>query len=172
MREGQKVSLRSLRQDDMAVLYKWINDPDVIKYTNTFKPVSEMEQKIWFQSLPEHKDQIVLGIELRNDKKLIGTCGLYFIDYQNRAAEVRIKIGAKSYWGRGYGKEAIELLIDFAFVDLNLRRLSLKVLSNNNRALKIYKKTGFQEEGILKEAMYIQGKYCDLIAMGMLRKNT
>ena len=171
MKVGRSVRLRSLRCDDIMILFEWINDPELIRYTNTFRPVSEMEQRVWFQRLSESTDQIVLGIELVKERKLIGTCGLYSIDYPNRKAEVRIKIGAKSNWGQGYGKEAVELLIDFAFADLNLRRLSLKVLSTNDRALRIYENVGFEREGILKEAMYIQGRYHDLITMALLRKD-
>ena len=171
MREGKKVCLRSLRDDDILMLFQWINNPELIQFTNTFRPVSEAEQRIWFQSLSERKDQIVLGIEARKEERLIGTCGLYAIEWPNRKAEVRIKIGDRSYWGRGYGKEALALLLDFAFQDLNLRKLWLRVLSTNERALKLYKAVGFEEEGVLKEDMYIRGHYDDLIVMGLLRKD-
>jgi RimJ/RimL family protein N-acetyltransferase len=153
------------------ILFEWINDSELIRFTNNYRPISEAEQKVWFQSLSERKDQVVLGIEARKEKKLIGTCGLYAIERVNRKAELRIKIGNKSYWGRGYGKEAVELLLDYAFSDLNLRRLWLKVLPTNDRALRLYKEVGFKEEGILREDLYIQGGYCDLIVMGLLRED-
>jgi RimJ/RimL family protein N-acetyltransferase len=172
MREGKKVRLRSLKDDDIMLMFQWINDPEVIRFTNNFKPVSEAEQRVWFQSQVDQKNQIVLGIEVKTEKKLIGSCGLYAIERVNRKAEVRIKIGNKSYWGRGYGREAMELLLEFAFDDLNLRRLWLKVLPTNISALKLYKNIGFEEEGILRQDLYIQGKYHDLIVMGLLRENT
>ena len=171
MRKSKQICLRSLTDDDMMILYRWINDPELIRFTNNYRPISEAEQRVWFQSLSERKDQIILGIEARKERKLIGTCGLYSIEQLNRKAEVRIKIGDISYWGRGYGKEAMTLLLDFAFSDLNLRRLWLKVLPTNISALKLYKKVGFEEEGTLREDLYIQGKYHDLIVMGLLREN-
>jgi len=171
MREGKKVRLRSLRNDDIMVLFEWINDPELIRFTNNYRPISEVEQRAWFHSLYEQENQIVLGIEVRRGKKLIGTCGLYSIEWLNRKAEVRIKIGDKSYWGRGGGREAMELLVEFAFSDLNLRRLWLKVLPTNISALKLYKNVGFEEEGTLRDDLYIQGKYHDLIVMGLLRGN-
>lgn len=171
MREGKKVCLRSLRDEDMMVLFRWINDPELIKFTNTFRPVSASEQREWFESLPLRKDQIVLGVELKSKQILIGTCGLYSIEWQNRKAEVRIKIGEKSYWGKGYGKDAIRLLIDFAFRDLNLRRLWLRVLKTNTRAIQLYFDVGFRKEGVLKKDIFIQGMYHDVEVMGLLNKH-
>jgi len=170
MKNSQNINLRALKESDIWILHSWVNDPELVKYTYFFHPVSEMEQKEWFNSLSNKKNQILFGIELKEDHQLIGICGFHDINYVCRKAELFIKISNKGQWGKGYGKEAMEILIDFGFSDLNLHRIWLRVLADNERAIKLYKKTGFVIEGIMKEDHYIQGEYKDIIIMATIRK--
>jgi RimJ/RimL family protein N-acetyltransferase len=170
MKETGNIRLRAIKETDIWTLHKWVNDPEVMKYTYFFHPVSEMEQKEWFSSLPQQKNKVLFGIEIIDGEKLIGTCGLSDINHICRKAELFIKISDKSSWGKGFGKEALEILLDFGFSDLNLRRIWLRVMADNERALKLYKKAGFVIEGIMKEDHYIQGEYKDVILLAYLRK--
>lgn len=170
MKEKKNIRLRALRENDIWILHKWVNDPEIVKYTNFFHPISEMEQKEWFSSLPQQKNKSFLGIELINEDKLIGTCGFNEINQISRKAELFIKISDKALWGKGYGIEALEILLDFGFSDLNLRKICLRVMSDNERGIKLYKKAGFVIEGLMKEDYYIQGEYKDVILMAFFRK--
>lgn len=170
MKESSNIRLRALKESDNALLHQWVNDPELVKYTYFFHPVTEPEQREWFNSLPHKQNQVIFGIEFKPEEKLIGTCGLYDINHICRKAELVIKICDKTMWGKSYGKEALELLIDFGFSDLNLRRIWLRVLADNERAIRLYKNTGFIHEGILKEDHYIQGEYKDVVVMAFLRK--
>ncbi len=162
------IRLRGLKDSDLPQMYNWVNDYEVIRFTNTFTPVSEIEHISWYKSLPDRKNQTLFGIEIVEEKKLIGTCGLFEIDYPNRKAELRIKIGEKDEWGKGYGLQAVEELLKYGFNTLNLNRIWLKVLSDNIAAVRIYEKAGFIKEGLLKSDMFVNGSYQDVVIMGVL----
>ncbi len=101
----------------------------------------------------------------------IGITSLIHIDSYNRNAECIIDIGNKGYWGQGYGKEAFILLLDYAFLELNLHRLSLRVFSFNDRAIKLYKSLGFQHEGTCKEAIFRNGTWHDIEFFALFQRN-
>jgi UDP-4-amino-4,6-dideoxy-N-acetyl-beta-L-altrosamine N-acetyltransferase len=170
MKESENIRLRALRESDNEILHKWVNDPEIVKFTYFFHPVSEMEQKEWFASLSKKQNQVIFCIEIKQGEKLIGTCGFYDINHVCRKAELVIKICDKTMRGKGYGREVLEILMDFGFSDLNLRRIWLRVLADNERAIKLYQNAGFITEGLLKEDHYIQGEYKDVIVMAFIRR--
>jgi diamine N-acetyltransferase len=170
MKETADIRLRALKENDIWILHKWVNDPEIIKYTYFFHPVSEMEQKEWFNSLTGQKNDILIGIELKKNEKLIGTCGFHNIDHICRKAELFIKISEKEMWGQGFGEQTLEILLDFGISDLNLKRIWLRVLADNERAINLYKNVGFEVEGLMKEDFYIQGRYKDIILMAFITK--
>ena len=100
---------------------------------------------------------------------MIGVCQLHSISHVHRSAELQIRIGDDEERGKGYGGEAVRLLVGFAFSDLNLERVGLHVFSTNKRALGLYAKTGFKVEGRLRKAAYIDGVYVDIILMGLMK---
>ena len=72
-----KTILRALKEDDIWILHKWINDPEIIRYTNYYRPISEMEQRRWFNLIPENSNyNSIFGIEVVENNELIGFCGL------------------------------------------------------------------------------------------------
>jgi diamine N-acetyltransferase len=165
----ENIKIRAFKEDDIWILHKWINDPEIIQFTNYYRPISEMEQKDWFEAIHKNKNQFVFGIEELSTNKLIGTCGLYDYDSVNSKAELRMKIGDKSQWGKGYGKIALNQLLDFGFQDLNLHRIWLKVLEDNEAAVNLYKKFNFVIEGNLKDDMFIKGHFKNVILMGLIK---
>jgi RimJ/RimL family protein N-acetyltransferase len=166
-----KIILRALRNEDNPILYGWVNDRELIQYTNYFHPVSETEHDEWFKSVSINKGQVFFGIEDEDEKKLIGTCGLFEIDEISRKAELRIKIGDKEYWGHGAGTNAVKLLVEFGFSSMNLNKIWLKVMKDNVRAVKSYEKVGFIIEGELKQDMFINGEYKDILLMALFKIN-
>ena len=99
----------------------------------------------------------------------IGTVGLTKIDCRSRNAEWgRFMIGDKKYLGKGYGLEAMYLIAQYAFTHLNLHRLYLKVFAWNKNARAMFESFGFREEGTLREQVFRDGKYHDIVIYGML----
>ncbi len=99
---------------------------------------------------------------------VIGRCMLFAIDQVDRSAKLGIAIGDKTYWDKGYGQEATELLLDYGFNLLNLHNIMLGVYSFNQRAISCYRKIGFKEIGKRREARIICGKKYDVVLMDML----
>ena len=104
------------------------------------------------------------------DKKCIGQCALFNFKETAQTCELGITIGDQAYWARGYGRDAIQSLLDYAFRIRNIRRVLLSVNGNNQRAIKAYKSCGFVEEGCLRAHVWNNGEYVDLVIMGLLRE--
>jgi RimJ/RimL family protein N-acetyltransferase len=170
MLTGKHVILTALTKKDLPILFKWINERELVLFNAPFKPISEMEHKAWFDSTQARDDIVIFGIRLIETDRLIGTCQLHSINVIHRSAELQIRIGAEKQRGKGYGAEAANFLLDFAFRDLNLHRVYLYVFASNEAARRMYKKVGFVEEGILRKAAHIDGEFLDVIVMGILRK--
>jgi RimJ/RimL family protein N-acetyltransferase len=112
----------------------------------------------------------VISPEERESDTAIGVTSLINIDTKNRNAECIIDIGEKEYWGKGYDSESLKLLLEYAFKELNLHRVSLRVFSFNERAIHIYNKLGFKKEGVLRESLFRNGKWHDIITIGILKR--
>lgn len=124
--------------------------------------------KEWMEKhLDEFYGFMIYTIE---DDRCIGLVDLSGINWVAGTCWVGIGIGEKEFWGKGYGTEAMRLILNFGFGQLNLRRVSLNVFEYNKRAYQSYVKCGFQEEGRLRKWMQRSGERFDLIYMGILRE--
>ena len=175
MLKGKKVLLRPITTSDLPLSLKWFNDPEVIQYLLAYLPMSEIGERKWIENLytKDPATDIVFIIESIEKKGNIpiGTCGLHTINWKDHNAEVGIAIGEKNYWSRGFGTEALTLLIDYGFKQLNLHRLYAAAIEFNEKSIKTQKKIGFKVEGCRKEAIFKNGKYWNMIVTGLLRSN-
>lgn len=169
--ESSRMRLRKMTMEDTELYHKWRNDVEVMHSTNPSLDVYSME------ATKEFVDHVILGthaaksyimVEKENEIP-IGIVSLINIDYKNRNAECIIDIGEKEYWGKGYGSEGLKLLLDYVFYEMNLHRVSLKVFSFNDRAIRLYTKIGFQQEGISRQCLFRDGEWHDIIHMGLLQ---
>lgn len=170
MHKSDKVLLAPLSAEDMPILSGWINDRDQVLFNAPYKPVHEDQHKAWFDSVQQRNDLVIFGIRRLDGNKLIGSCQLNSINQIHRSAQLQIRIGEPSERGHGYGTQAVRLLLDFAFKDLNLHRVYLHVFRTNVAAIRTYVKSGFVQEGLLRQAAYIDNKYIDVVIMGILRE--
>jgi RimJ/RimL family protein N-acetyltransferase len=169
---GKRVRLRALEKGDMAKFYDWVNDPEVTAGLTLFLPMSTLDEEKWFERVMQRpQEERPFAIEIRDGEgwRLVGNCSFFDLDRVALAGEVGIMIGDKSVWGQGYGAETMELLLRHGFWTLNLNRVSLRVYANNERAIRAYEKAGFVLEGRLRQAVYKQGKYQDVLMMSVLR---
>jgi diamine N-acetyltransferase len=169
MHKSLHVALVPLTPADVPVLFEWINDRQQVILNAPYKPVHAGQHQAWFDAIQERIDVVIFGIRLTEAGRLIGSCQLHNIHPVHRSAELQIRLGVVAERGHGYGTEATRLLLDFAFKDLNLQRVYLHVLTTNQIAIRMYQKVGFVREGVLRSAAHIDGRYLDLLMMGILR---
>ncbi|WP_051533997.1 GNAT family N-acetyltransferase [Desulfitibacter alkalitolerans] len=148
--KDENLILRTINRDDLEFLRKWRNCEDNRKWFINKGLISVKQQLEWYESYLKRTNDLVFIIEdVKNNNCSIGTASLYNIDTANLSAEFgRLIIGNDSYKGKGYAKRATELLCDFAFKELKLFTVYLEVLSNNERAINLYKRIGFRKESI------------------------
>ena len=169
---GERVRLRAAERDDVKKFYVWLNDPDVTRYLSLYLPMSMVDEENWFETMTRRdQSEKTLVIEVRDGEgwKMIGNCSVFGIDLVNRFGELGIMLGEKDEWDKGYGTETMVLLLRHCFDTLNLNRAYLHVYAENKRANRSYEKAGFVEEGRLRESVYKDGKYDDVIVMSVLR---
>ena len=168
MAKEAEVFLGPVMEEDSATLFNWINDRDLVLFNAPYRPISDLHHRQWFEAIQHREDSVIFGIREKTGR-LVGTCQLVNRNQVNQSAELQIRIGDERDRGRGFGTAAVRQLLRFAFQDWNLHRVQLAVLDGNEAALRAYLKCGFQKEGLLRDAVHIDGKYRDLIVMGVLR---
>jgi len=170
MLETEHLILRPLERSDLDAIKQWKNDPDIKELLGGFSVgFSDDDMIEWYTSGRNEKNDIRYGLTIRETGALIGYAGLYDINWVNRRAEFGILIGNKDYWNQGFGVEATQAMLKFAFQDLGLHRVFLKVLALHKTAIKLYTKCGFRKEGELRQHTYRRGHYHNTLVMGLLR---
>lgn len=167
---GARVRLSPIRPGDSATLFRWINDRELVVFNAGFHPVHAAQHAAWMRAIIHSGDAVVFAIRQKRGDRLIGVCQLHTISQVHRSAELQIRIGDARARGRGYGAEAVRLLVAFAFRDLNLHRVWLRVFRTNARALKTYRSAGFVKEGVLRDAAFVNGRFVDVIVMGLTQR--
>ena len=168
-----KVYLRAFEPDDYKKINAWRHDEEVYRLTGGNKHFvsSERDRKWVEEKIFNTQTEIYLAICLAETEEMIGYISLSGIDYRNRKAEWSgIVIGYKEYRGQGYASQAIYLLLDYAFTELGLERVSGSWLEDNKVSLFVGKMLGFQQEGVLRRYVYKSGKYHNMIIMSILRE--
>ncbi len=169
MLSGERVSIGGIGREDKDILFNWINDARLVRFNAPFQPVSWASHCTWFDGLGKDPSRTILAIRKRGESGLIGTIQLFAIHTVHRSAELSIRIGNEVDQGKGFGSESLQLALQFAWDDLNLNRVYLHVFADNARAISSYRKSGFVEEGKLRSAAYINGKWLDVLVMGILK---
>jgi len=166
---GFKTILRPVdKKTDLEFFVKTMNDPEVAKFLAHRKPCTRGDEEKWFDNLSNRKDDIILAIEdIEKPGIIIGDMGIHQIDWMSRIATTGAVIGDKNYWGKGYGSDAKMVFLDYAFNELNLRKICSRVIGFNGRSVAYSKKCGYHEEGRLKEHHFRSGQYWDEILLSV-----
>ncbi len=166
---GEKVMLRAIEMKDCDMLLKLINDPDTEKMLGGASfPISEQHQKAWIEKQAANQGVLRCIVETIDGGCAVGTVILSGIDYQNGNAEIHIKLSAEEGRGKGYGSDAIKAIVRYAFEELRLHCIYATVLEYNIASAKMFEKCGFEREGILKERVYKNGKFVDMISYSII----
>jgi len=170
---GQKVTLRPLTLNDVTDRYvSWLNDTEVNAYLETGKEAVSLEDvREFVQKNAGSSSSHMFAIILKSDDRHVGNIRLGGINWIHRYANLGILIGEKSCWGKGYGTEACQLLLRYAFGRLNLNKVTLGVYANHTGAIKAYERVGFKIEGCLEKMFVYEGEYVDKTIMGILKED-
>lgn len=164
---GEKIYLSPRNTEDVEKFTEWMNDFHTTDYTgrSAYIITLEGEKKYFEENIDKNYNFFIVTLDT---DKLIGTVGLEDYNAINRTATLGIFIGDKEVRNKGYGTEAIRLILDYGFNYLNLNNIKLDVMEFNERAIACYKKCGFKEYGRRRKAEFVNGKYYDRISMDVL----
>jgi len=170
MLDGKNIRLGPLKKEYIPHYVRWFNNPEMVQYLGMIRPMTLENEEHWYENAIKNQNMVYFAILLIDGDKelLIGNCSVD-INWKNKLGHLGITIGEKNQWGKGYGTEAMQLLVNYCFQTLNMHKVELTVYDFNTRAIKCYTTFGFIEEGILRKSHYVNGKYVDLIQMGLLK---
>lgn len=164
-----KIYLDNIKKNDMEYIYKWFSDSEFLKYYDYYPPIPQTKEEVdkTIHDYENSKKSKVFAV--RKEGNIIGLAGYDDIVEENSVATLFIGIGEKEERGKGYGMEAMKLLLNFGFNELKLYRIQLNVLSFNEKAILLYEKCGFKKEGTYREFVLRDGKRYDLLLYGLLK---
>ncbi|MCC6616216.1 MAG: GNAT family N-acetyltransferase [Anaerolineae bacterium] len=169
---GEKVYLTPIQRADCAVFATWSEDMEyqrLLRRGEVFPDIAESFER-WLFSENDHEELYRASIRTNADNTLIGMCEINRIFRQARHCMFWIGMGDPAYRGHGYGSDAIRTLLRYAFLEMNLNRVGLEVMSYNARAIAAYERIGFQHEGRQRETVIRDGVYYDTLLMSILRR--
>ena len=169
MLTGERVTLRPVREDDLPALYEWRIELATWGQTQEVAPYPLTWETFRERQLRPRTDQpeydVVFAVEVAGE--LVGRATLFHFDVLSRSCEAGLGFGP-GHRGKGYGRETLRLLVDFAFTHRNLRRVHLSTLASNEAAIRCYTAAGFVEEGRRRESAWVAGAYVDEVLMSVL----
>ncbi|MGY5859071.1 MAG: GNAT family protein [Candidatus Thorarchaeota archaeon] len=174
MLEGKKIRLVILEDYHLDDIVKGWNNPEMRKFLDGFIPHTKEAEREWIQSAQQQMKNMssyYFVIEDLATSRFIGTVSLNAINWVSRTSGVGIVIHSPQDWAKGYGTEAMQLLMDFGWRHLNLRRIELSVFAFNTRAKHVYEKLGFKEWGLAHKKFFIDGDYVDVHHLEIFREN-
>jgi diamine N-acetyltransferase len=171
MLAGRLVYLRPAERSDVPIFVRWLSDARTTRHLALRSPIGEAMEERWFESLLDHhgRDRWFFVICRLADHRPVGSLDLHALDHTNGSAGVGIAIGDPSDTGRGYGSDALAVLVTFAFDELRLERVWLDVYPDNAGARRVYDRLGFVHEATFRRGLYRRGEFIDVLRMGLLR---
>ena len=168
---GELVRLGPIEREYLPRYIEWLNDWEVRRFLAPTlpHPLTIQDEEDWFNHQRNDQHSRIFAVLTRSEGKVIGNCGLHQIDWTNRTAILGIFIGDKNYWGKGFGTDATQSLLRYAFDQAGLHRIELQVFAFNLRGMRVYEKCGFKLEGTRKQALFREGQWHDEHIMAILR---
>jgi RimJ/RimL family protein N-acetyltransferase len=168
---GQLTRLAAVNPDtDAEIIARWSRDSQFWRLAHPEPPWPVRPAYVRQELEDEPLERTRFAIRALADERVIGLIGLFANFQSHHEASMGIQIGERDYWGKGYGTDALRVLLRYAFAELNLYRISLSVLEGNERAMRSYEKCGFRYEGRERQVWAYDGRRWDEIYMGLLRE--
>jgi ribosomal-protein-alanine N-acetyltransferase len=167
--EGETIYLRAIEATDAGDRYlSWMNDEEVTKgLASGVFPTTLDDLKKYIQNITSTRNAVMFAVCDKQNDLHVGNIKLDNFDWVNRTCELGLLLGDQSYWGKGVGTQVMELTLQYAFHQLNIRKVVLAVYANNPGAIRLYEKVGFQKEGCLRDQIFYKGEYIDKYYMSI-----
>ncbi|CAM2799347.1 GNAT family N-acetyltransferase [Paenibacillus taichungensis] len=166
--ETKRIYLRPFESTDVDIYFPGLFDAEMRRLTGTQNSFTRTQVERYIENAAQDDSRLMLLIALQENDQVIGEIALMDLHTKNLSAHIRIAIDHTEHQGKGYGSEALLLMLDYGFGICNLHRIELEVYAFNQRAIRTYEKLGFQREGVRREALYYNHQYHDAIQMSML----
>lgn len=168
---GNSVYLHPVEVSDAPLIQIWHNDPELRKLAGAPRLVSTLtDEEEDIKNASKSEDEVYLMIVKKEDDKPVGFIRLSGLSSFERIVWLRISIGNKASWGKGYGSDAMKCVLEWLFYEMNIHRVELETYSTNERALKFNERIGFKREGVRRQAHFADGKYYDIVCFGLLKE--
>ncbi|KUP22459.1 acetyltransferase [Paenibacillus sp. DMB5] len=167
---GERVYLRPLNREDAEVYYHMFFGEETRRLTGTQKHINKEQISAYIDRKAGDDSGVLLLIALKENDEVIGDIAIQDMDRGNRTANLRLAIGEERHQNRGYGREALLLMLEYGFGILNLHRIELEVYTFNSRAEHVYESVGFVREGVRRQTLFYNHEYHDVVMMSMLEQ--
>ena len=170
---GDEIILSAIEEHHLKQIVSWRNNPKLRQYFRQINEISLNIQTKWFYKIEQSCNDYFFSILKKEDLKIIGVCGLNYIHWVNRNAQLSIYIGENNEYidEAGLALEAADLIINFGFNNLNLKKIICEIFSFDVKKQHLVAKLNFKLEGKLIEQVYKNGEYHDSLIFGLLRRN-
>ena len=170
--QATRVSLRWITESDIDSVYRIFSDSEVMRYWAT-PPIADRHAavELLHQIQEDFRQERFMkwAIARQPDDLMIGTATLFNFNFDNGRAEIGYSL-ARDQWGNGYCNEALTALLNYAFDELNLRRIEADVDPRNGPSIRTLERLGFQQEGYLRERWHVNGEIQDSLFYGLLKR--
>jgi UDP-4-amino-4,6-dideoxy-N-acetyl-beta-L-altrosamine N-acetyltransferase len=166
--EGNNIYLRPITVEDTDMVLSWRNKKEVVENFIYRKPITREEHLNWLATKVDKGLVHQFIVCLKEDDRPIGSVYLQHFEEENKKAESGIFLGDESIKGKGIGTESVALLKNYAFETLGLHKLMARVLAYNTASLRLHEKAGYTKEAYLKDELFIEGKFEDLVMFGAI----
>ncbi len=170
--EGRRINLRSITKADVPSLYEYARDEEISRYTfipHPYKIKDALRFVRYAQAMARKKEEFHFGIELKGSKHIIGMIGVQGVNRKHKRGEVGYWVG-KSFWGKGYAREALAMVLSFCFGELGMERAVAHVMHPNRASSRLLEKSGFTFEGKLRRHCLQHGEWVDILCYGILKE--
>ena len=172
MIKGEKVYLKAIEREDLPYLIDWRNRTDFRKYFREYREINSDMQKKWYEDkVVNDNSTIMFSIKGIENNQLLGCCGLCYINWIHRYADLSLYIGWNNEYidNKGYALEACKLLFNYAFKELNLNKIWTEIYEFDDKKKELYESMGFKVDGILRQNYFYDGKWWNSYILSLLK---
>ena len=173
MLKGSLISLNAVEKKDLNQLKNWRNNPSLRKYFREYRELNMSQQKIWFrEKVIKDNDTLMFTIVRNKDQTLIGCCGLVYINWVHRHADLSLYIGYDELYidNIGFCEESCRLILSYAFEELGLNKVWTEIYEFDKKKDELYRKIGFKQDGLLRQNYFFRNRWWNSKILSILQK--